>query len=31
MTKKAVALKTVFADEGLIIRSSGELIDGVEA
>ena len=31
MTKKTVALKKVFADEGLIIRSSGELIDGVEA
>jgi dTDP-4-dehydrorhamnose 3,5-epimerase len=31
MTKKAAMLKTVFADEGLIIRSSGMLIDGVEA
>jgi dTDP-4-dehydrorhamnose 3,5-epimerase len=30
VTKKAT-LKTVFADEGLIIRSSGKLIDGVKA
>jgi dTDP-4-dehydrorhamnose 3,5-epimerase len=29
MTKKVVPLKTVSADEGLIVRSSGELIDGV--
>ena len=31
MTKELKALKTVFADEGLIVRSSGELIDGVAA
>ncbi len=31
MTKKIATLKTVFADEGLIIRSSGKLIDGVKA
>jgi dTDP-4-dehydrorhamnose 3,5-epimerase len=31
MTKKIATLKTVFSDEGLIIRSSAELIDGVEA
>jgi len=31
MTKKIAALKPVFADEGLIIRSSGKLIDGVKA
>lgn len=31
MTKKTVPLKTVFSDEGLIIRSSGKLIDGVAA
>jgi len=31
MTKKTVPLKTVFADEGLIVRGSGKLIDGVEA
>jgi len=30
MTKKTATLKTVFADEGLIVRSSGKLIDGVE-
>jgi dTDP-4-dehydrorhamnose 3,5-epimerase len=29
MTKKAVTLKTVFSDEGLIVRGSGALIDGV--
>ncbi len=29
MTKKTAELKTVFADQGLIIRSSGEVIDGV--
>jgi dTDP-4-dehydrorhamnose 3,5-epimerase len=29
MTKKTVPLKTVFVDEGLLVRSSGELIDGV--
>lgn len=31
MTKKIVPLKTVFADEGLVVRSSGKLIDGVAA
>jgi dTDP-4-dehydrorhamnose 3,5-epimerase len=31
MTKKITTLKTVFADEGLIIHSSGKLIDGVQA
>lgn len=31
MTKKTEVLKTVFADEGLIVRSSGELIEGVAA
>jgi len=31
MTKKTVPLKTVFSDEGLIIRSSGKVIDGVKA
>jgi len=31
MTKEIVSLKTVFVDEGLIIRSSGKLIDGVLA
>ena len=31
MTKKTATLKTVFSDEGLIVRSSGKLIDGVEA
>ena len=31
MTKKIAALKTVFSDEGLIIRGSGALIDGVAA
>ena len=31
MTKKIMPLKMVFADEGLIIRSSGKIIDGVEA
>ena len=30
MSKKTVPLKTVFSDEGLIVRSSGELIEGVE-
>ena len=29
MTKKIAELRTVFADEGLIVRSSGKLIDGV--
>ena len=31
MTKKIATLKIVFADEELIIRSSGKLIDGVKA
>jgi len=31
MTKKMVELKPVFVDEGLIIRGSGKLIDGVKA
>jgi dTDP-4-dehydrorhamnose 3,5-epimerase len=31
MTKKNAPLKTVFQDQGLIIRSSGKLIDGVQA
>jgi len=31
VTKKIATLKTVFADEELIIRSSGKLIDGVKA
>ncbi len=31
MTKKIALLKTVFADEGLVVRSSGKLIDGVAA
>jgi dTDP-4-dehydrorhamnose 3,5-epimerase len=31
MTKKVVPLKIVFSDERLIVRSSGKLIDGVEA
>jgi dTDP-4-dehydrorhamnose 3,5-epimerase len=31
VTKKIATLKTVFADEGLIITSSGKLIDGVKA
>jgi dTDP-4-dehydrorhamnose 3,5-epimerase len=31
MTKEIAQLKTVFSDEGLLIRSSGELIDGVTA
>jgi dTDP-4-dehydrorhamnose 3,5-epimerase len=31
MTKKIAVLKIVSSDEGLIIRSSGELIDGVAA
>ncbi len=31
MTKKILPLRTVFADEGLIVRSSGKLIDGVAA
>ncbi|MHC4388924.1 MAG: polysaccharide biosynthesis C-terminal domain-containing protein [Planctomycetota bacterium] len=29
MTKKTGVLKTVFSDEGLIVRGSGALIDGV--
>ena len=29
MTKKTVMLKTVFSEAGLIVRSSGALIDGV--
>jgi len=29
VTKEIVTLKTVFSDEGLIVRSSGALIDGV--
>ena len=29
MTKKVVPLKIVFADEELIVRSSGELVDGL--
>lgn len=29
MTKKMVPLKTVFSDEGLILRSSGQLIEAV--
>jgi len=29
MNKKIATLKTVFSDEGLMVRSSGELIDGV--
>jgi len=29
MTKKTAELKTVFTNQGLIIRSSGEVIDGV--
>lgn len=31
MSKKILELKTVFSDEGLIVRGSGTLIDGVEA
>jgi len=31
MNKKLVSLNTVFSDNGLIIRGSGDLIDGVEA
>lgn len=31
MTEKTTTLKAVFADEGLIVRSSGKLIDGVKA
>jgi dTDP-4-dehydrorhamnose 3,5-epimerase len=31
MKKEAAALKTVFSDEGLIIRGSGALIEGVSA
>jgi len=31
MTKKIASLKTVFADEGLVVRSSDKLIDGVAA
>jgi dTDP-4-dehydrorhamnose 3,5-epimerase len=31
MTKKTATLKKVFEDHGLIIRSSGKLIDGVQA
>jgi len=30
MTKKTVPLKAVFADEGLIVRGSGKLIEGVK-
>ena len=30
MTKNVVPLKIVSSDEGLIVRSSGKLIDGVE-
>ncbi|MHC4455852.1 MAG: polysaccharide biosynthesis C-terminal domain-containing protein [Planctomycetota bacterium] len=29
MTKKIAVLKTVFSDEGLIVRGSGAIIDGV--
>jgi hypothetical protein len=29
MSKKAVMLETVFSDDGLIVRGSGALIDGV--
>ncbi|MFC1739010.1 dTDP-4-dehydrorhamnose 3,5-epimerase family protein [Planctomycetota bacterium] len=31
MSKKIVSLKPVFSEEGLIIRSSGDLIEGVAA
>ena len=31
MKKETAALKTVFSDEGLIIRGSGALIEGVSA
>lgn len=31
MTKEILPLKAVFVDEGLIVRGSGELIDGVAA
>ena len=31
MTKNIVPLKIVSSDEGLIVRSSGKLIDGVAA
>ncbi len=31
MSKEISSLKTVFSDEGLIIRGSGALIEGVEA
>ena len=31
MRKKIAALKTVFVDEGLIVRGSGKLIEGVNA
>jgi dTDP-4-dehydrorhamnose 3,5-epimerase len=31
MTKKMAQLKTVFSDEGLCIKSSGDLIEGVAA
>ncbi|MHC4264965.1 MAG: dTDP-4-dehydrorhamnose 3,5-epimerase family protein [Planctomycetota bacterium] len=31
MTKKMAQFKTAFSDEGLLIRSSGDLIDGVAA
>ena len=31
MTKQFAPLKAVFVDEGLIVRGSGQLIDGVEA
>ena len=30
MTKEIAELKTVFSDEGLIVRGSGALIEGVE-
>ena len=29
MTEKIATLKTVFSDEGLVVRSSGALIKGV--
>jgi dTDP-4-dehydrorhamnose 3,5-epimerase len=31
MTKIITQLKTVFSDQGLVIRSSGDLIEGVAA
>jgi len=31
MKKESVVLRTVFSDKGLVIRSSGEVIDGVKA